>query len=698
MKETKHMVKQWMILCAIVITALGIPSVTKADAAEHQTAISTDRTLGQVTYTVNGLDPEQTDNMTLQVTKTSDNRIAFSQSIALTSENCVEGTYTGTFSLSDLNYTYDVYAISFIIGEDTVSAENADLSVHTDKISMSVTGTSGSASRTISLVSKGNADEVLIPGSGNQVSVLAWPVSAKEESAVLIGARSNIRGNTGLTWPADISHAGVAYGKWNVKLVLTNTNDNKVNMTLATTTYSVSPTLSSFTTKKTKALEKKKSFNINIYGIKNVYGVKSLSFRIYNSKGKRITTVNGKRGNTSGSQFSATISMKKLNYKLGKYTIRAVLTDTNGNHATISKKAYVDQNAVGGILSITKKSKKATCTYTLTNAYLPGNIKKVSFVLYQVKGKKQKKLDTYTVKKTSGKKKISTSVSNLQTGNYHIKAYGYTAWGKRVLLNEQEYKLSKKDMGRNGWYYVKYNGKKYKLYYKNNVVQTDVTKLLKLKKSSSTNINNFYIEVNRAACTVTIYMKNKDTGKYDLPVKTCTVSVGSDTSTAAGSGSLSTNSSYTPLGNYSICTNGQAAKFTLKPMYEPDGKILYARWATHIVGNVYFHSIAVGSQSHYALSSSTYNRLGSPASAGCIRMTVADAKWIYDYASVGSTVKIIKGNASKPGPMGKNATIKTNGVSYDPTDPAVPDSRKKADYKAKRISGYINKKGVRIGY
>ena len=100
---------------------------------------------------------------------------------------------------------------------------------------------------------------------------------------------------------------------------------------------------------------------------------------------------------------------------------------------------------------------------------------------------------------------------------------------------------------------------------------------------------------------------------------------------------------------------------------------------------------------HYALPASTYNRLGSPASAGCIRMTVADAKWIYDYTSTGNTVKVNKGNSKKPGPLGKAPTITSN-VNYDPTDPAVPDSRKKADYKAKRISGYMTKKGVKVGY
>ena len=222
---------------------------------------------------------------------------------------------------------------------------------------------------------------------------------------------------------------------------------------------------------------------------------------------------------------------------------------------------------------------------------------------------------------------------------------------------------------------------------------------MKLKKSSSSHQNKFYIEVNRAACVVTIYMYNDETNKYDIPVKTCSVCVGSDIWTVAGTGGLHEKSAYTPIGTYSVCTNGQSVKYTMKPMHEPDGSTVYARWATHIVGNVYFHSIAVGTQSHYALPAVTYNKLGRPASAGCIRMAVADAKWIYDYTSTGNTVKIVKGSTKKPGPLGKAKTIKVKGgINYDPTDPGVPDSRKKKDYKAKRISGYLTKKGKKVGY
>ena len=184
---------------------------------------------------------------------------------------------------------------------------------------------------------------------------------------------------------------------------------------------------------------------------------------------------------------------------------------------------------------------------------------------------------------------ISIKVANEDKGKFKLVVYAYTAWGKKVYLNEETYRLRKKDLGKNGWFYEKYNGKKYKFYYVNNVKQTDLTKILKLEKSSSSNTNKFYIEINRAASAVTIYYYNEKTGKYDIPVKTCSVSVGADTWTNAGTGGLHEHSSYTPLGTYTICTNGQSVKYTLKPMHEPDGSTVYARWATHFVGNVYFH-------------------------------------------------------------------------------------------------------------
>ena len=442
-------------------------------------------------------------------------------------------------------------------------------------------------------------------------------------------------------------------------------------------------------------MEKKKAFAIELSGLTNVFGVNGVTFQVFNSDGRQVATLSGKKKTAS---YYKEVTMKTLKYNLDLFTIKAVVIDSNNKTYTLAQTTKADQRMKKGTLTVTKK-KNATCIYKLSRAYVPGNIKKVEFDIYRIKNGKKKKLGTYKAKASSNKKTYTVTVKNEAKGTYEVRAFATSAWKSRLLLKKTKFKLKKSDLGKNGWYYEKYKGKKYKFYYINNEKQTDLTKILKLKKSSSSHQNKFYIEVNRAACVVTIYMYNDETNKYDIPVKTCSVCVGSDIWTVAGTGGLHEKSAYTPIGTYSVCTNGQSVKYTMKPMHEPDGSTVYARWATHIVGNVYFHSIAVGTQSHYALPAVTYNKLGKPASAGCIRMAVADAKWIYDYTSTGNTIKIVKGSTKKPGPLGKAKTIKVKGgINYDPTDPGVPDSRKKKDYKAKRISGYLTKKGKKVGY
>lgn len=695
MKEKLHIIRHLFTLSAALFLMLGLIS-HPAQAAGQTAGVSVNRSSGVCTYTVQGLDPGTNSSMTLQVSRRNNTAAAYQENIALTAENCPNGTYTGSFTLKSLNGIFDEYNVNILVGDSVFPAGTCDFSLHTGNLSMKAEGGNADTTRTITVTSSVPAGDVVIPGEDKQVYVAAWPEGSDENNAKTIALKTPfIEGN--MTFSANIAQAGTAYGKWNAKLVLDNGNSG-TPVTLATSSYHIAPILKTFLVQKSKALEKKKSFAVNLDGLKNAYGIKKVRFQVYNSKGKKVTTVTGTSKKADGSRYYSEISLKKLNYLLDLYTIKAVLTDQNNNTQTLEMTALADERIQSGTLSVARK-KNASCLYKLTNPYIPGNIKKVRFVLYQVNGKKLKKQASYNVTGTSGKKKITLKVPNEEKGKYKLQVYGFTSWGKKILLNEETYRLRKKDMGKNGWFYEKYAGKTYKFYYVNNKKQIDLTDILGLKKSSSTNSNRLYIEVNRAASAVTIYLYNEETKKYDIPIKTCSVSVGRDTWTNAGTGGLNEDSSYTPLGTYSICTNGQSVKYTLKPMLEPDGQTLYARWASHIVGNVYFHAIAVGTQSHYALPSSTYNRLGSPASAGCIRMTVADAKWIYDYAPAGTTVKIVKGSTSKPGPLGKAPVIKTTGgINYDPTDPGVPDSRKKADYKAKRISGYMTKKGKKVGY
>ena len=62
-----------------------------------------------------------------------------------------------------------------------------------------------------------------------------------------------------------------------------------------------------------------------------------------------------------------------------------------------------------------------------------------------------------------------------------------------------------------------------------------------------------------------------------------------------------------------------------------------------------------------------------------------------------TSLLIVVGSTSYPGPLGKNATITiSSSIHYDPTDPAVPLSTKEKDYKAGRISGYMTSSGKRV--
>lgn len=658
---------------------------TKAKAADISADItSTDRSAATCTYKVTGLNEDNT-SLTLNVTNSSSGSSVLSKQITLDSSDISDGSYTGSFCMEDFSsYSYGKYTVNVSVGDTEYKAGICDFSIHTDKMKLTMSGATGAAFRTVNLTSTESDDDVLIPGTDNQITVYAWKKGTNDSMAVALGEAKTITRNS-LSWTADITALGHHYGDFQLKAVLSNSHIT--SDTILNGSFVVSPSAASFKINRSNALEKNKAFQISLTGLVNPYTVSNVTFQIYNSKGKMVYSISGTKSATT---YTAKVLLKKLDYVLDIYTIKAVIKDTDNTKVTMATTCKADERPTGS-LGITKKN-NATTVFQISNAYLPGNIKKVTYVVYKVNGTSKTKIAAYSSK--SAAKNYKAIAKNPEAGTFKVYVYYYTNWGKKIKLTQQSYTLTKKNLGKQGWYYEKYDGKKYKFYYINNEKQTDLTKILNLKKGTG----KYYIEINRAACVTTVFMYNTETKKYDIPVKTFTVCVGRDTSTVAGAGALNLKSSFTPIGNYSICSNGTAVKYAVKPMHEPDGSTVYARWTTHIVGNVYFHSIAVGSNSHYALSAYKYNLLGNPASAGCIRMAVADAKWIYDYMPTGTKVSIKKGSTKKPGPLGKAKTFKIkNGVNYDPTDPGVPNSRKSKDYKAGRISGYLTKSGKVVG-
>ena len=106
-----------------------------------------------------------------------------------------------------------------------------------------------------------------------------------------------------------------------------------------------------------------------------------------------------------------------------------------------------------------------------------------------------------------------------------------------------------------------------------------------------------------------------------------------------------------------------------------------------------FHSVWYYQPKKNTQSYAQFNRLGTMASHGCIRLTVADSKWIYDNCPSGTKVVIY--NSPKAGPLGKPKAQKLSGhMGWDPTD---PDIHNPYLIKVKSIKLSTTKKTLEIG-
>ncbi|MCR5230664.1 MAG: L,D-transpeptidase family protein [Solobacterium sp.] len=157
---------------------------------------------------------------------------------------------------------------------------------------------------------------------------------------------------------------------------------------------------------------------------------------------------------------------------------------------------------------------------------------------------------------------------------------------------------------------------------------------------------SFYIRVNRAANTVTVYDRNED-GTAGDPLKVMVCSTGDAT----------------PLGSYPTF-----AKYEWRALFGG----VFGQYATAITGNILFHSVPYFSMNKGDLEYLEYNKLGTAASMGCVRLSVTDAKWIYENCVLGTTVEFYD-DEDNPGPLGKPVPIEIDVSSssrgWDPTDP-----------------------------
>ncbi len=90
--------------------------------------------------------------------------------------------------------------------------------------------------------------------------------------------------------------------------------------------------------------------------------------------------------------------------------------------------------------------------------------------------------------------------------------------------------------------------------------------------------------------------------------------------------------------------NGRHATWCVFPKWGNS----YARYWTRINGSIAFHSPIYTAVSNQAMKISSYKMLGQRASHGCIRLSVWDAKWIYDNVGAGTVVSIVEGMDPDP--------------------------------------------------
>ncbi len=158
---------------------------------------------------------------------------------------------------------------------------------------------------------------------------------------------------------------------------------------------------------------------------------------------------------------------------------------------------------------------------------------------------------------------------------------------------------------------------------------------------------DFVIYVNRIANCVTVKLKNADGTETAVKAMACSTGrPGHETPT----GIFKTSNYY----DWRLMVDGT-----------------YGRYAVRFNNKILFHSVPYLAMNPATLEWDQYNLLGTPASLGCVRLSVADSKWIYDNCKKGTRV-VDYDDIYSPGDLGKPAStiIDPSSVNrgWDPTD------------------------------
>ncbi|MGN0382940.1 MAG: L,D-transpeptidase [Eubacterium sp.] len=159
----------------------------------------------------------------------------------------------------------------------------------------------------------------------------------------------------------------------------------------------------------------------------------------------------------------------------------------------------------------------------------------------------------------------------------------------------------------------------------------------------------YLIKVNIATNRVIIYGINY-ADVYSIPYKVFVCSVGRE-------------GQETPTGTYELYQRYDWCRMV-------DNS--YSQYAIRFNGSIMFHSVPYYYLSKDSLETEEFNKLGSAASLGCVRLSVEDVKWIYDNCIDGTVVDVYEDadeeleiEASEPIRIPEDSEY----AGWDPTDP-----------------------------
>lgn len=170
-----------------------------------------------------------------------------------------------------------------------------------------------------------------------------------------------------------------------------------------------------------------------------------------------------------------------------------------------------------------------------------------------------------------------------------------------------------------------------------------------VEKNKNDGSQNLYsVKINRRTNTVTVYTYDEK-GDYVVPVRAMVCSCGE-----------MTRENITPVGEYSVY---------FKNYWHALFGDVYGKYVTGFSGHYLFHSVPYTNTESYTLKADEFNKLGTNASQGCVRMMVSDVKWIYDNIDIYTEIIVID-DGPKADPLGTPPTVKVDtSIGWDPTDP-----------------------------